>query len=303
MAIYTNSELAEARVSNFHRIDPEDNNVQLRKNLRYFMFELQDKNPFFQFALEVDPAGQDQNYGFHASQAIVYVKGETFRRGWVGYGNFNDTGGEDKFGVWSPHITNEKYATYSFQHHMKTSKNVKIAVKAGQAFLNPVTSADVHSVYTWSVQSSIDNESSKLKRSVGDKKEELGLTQGYGKYAEAADDLTSELLTLYDAGHEFINPQITERLQLLKDAVIERDAHKPNLQAMLVWVDGNTAKTGVVDFSQDKHKLLNERSYPSPQDMPVEIVNKISILQVGNKGDYVPDTGIRFEEDIFYVQM
>ena len=93
MAIYTNSELAEARVSNFHRIDPEDNNVQLRKNLRYFMFELQDKNPFFQFALEVDPAGQDQNYGFHASQAIVYVKGETFRRGWVGYGNFNDTGG------------------------------------------------------------------------------------------------------------------------------------------------------------------------------------------------------------------
>ena len=296
MAIYTNSELKEARVSNFHRIDPEDNNVMLRKHLRYFMFALQDKNPFFQFALESDPTKFSD--GMLASSATVYVKGETFR-----YANFNDTGGEDKFGVWSQHIVNEKYATYSYQHHMKTSKNVKTAVKAGQAFLNPVTSANVHSVYTWPVQSSIDNESSKLKRGVGDKEEELGLSQGYGKYAEAADDLKSELLTLYDVGHEFINPQITERLRLLKDAVIERDAHKPNLQAMLVWVDGNTAKTGVVDFSQDKNKLLNERSYPSPEDMPIEIVNKISILQVGNKGDYVPDTGIRFEEDIFYVQM
>ena len=77
MAIYTNSELKEARVSNFHRIDPEDNNVMLRKHLRYFMFELQDKIPFFQFALEDDPTKFSDD--MFASSATVYIKGETYR--------------------------------------------------------------------------------------------------------------------------------------------------------------------------------------------------------------------------------
>jgi len=298
MAIYTTSELDEARVSNFHKFDPEDNDIPMN-NFRYFLFELQAKNPRFKFALDRDPATLE---GLVTS-ASVYVEGETFRRGWVGKANFNDTGGEVKYGVWSPCIYNEKYAQYSYQYHMKTSKNLRTAVKAGQAFLNPVTSTNVHMAYAWNVQSQIDQETSQFNSAVAQNTEALGLTERYGKYVNAAKDLLSELLALYDAGHEFINPQISERLQAVKETRDERDAHKPNLQAMLVWVDGNTAKTGLVDFAQNKNELLDEKSYPSPEDMPTEVVNKISILQVGEANNYVPDTGMRFSEDIFYVQV
>ena len=301
MATYTEHELEEARVSNFYKIDPEDESILLN-DVRSLMLDLRKKNPRFEFALDNDPA-QPHGTTTMIAAANVYVEGETFRRGWIGRNNFNDTGGEIKYGVWSPQIFNEKYGTYSYQSHMKTSKILKNAVKSAMAFLDKVTSSDVHMAYSWSVQSKIDYETSKFNRLVSDKKEELGLTERYGKYADAGKDLMSELLGLHDAGHQFINPQITERLQGLKEVIIERDTHKPNLQAMLVWVDGNTARTGLVDFSQDKNQLLNEKSYPSPEDMPVEVVNKISILQVGKKEDYVPDTGIRFSEDIFYVQV
>ena len=47
--------------------------------------------------------------------------------------------GDDKYAVASRHITNDKYATYQDQHHMKTTVNLNTAVRNAEESVSCVT--------------------------------------------------------------------------------------------------------------------------------------------------------------------
>ena len=64
-----------------------------------------------------------------------------------------------------------------------------------------------------------------------------------------------------------------------------------------------THRLMVTSFLEKLNDLTNEKAWGPPNDMPIDILNKVSILQVAEKGDYVPDTGVQMADDIFYVQV
>ena len=69
-------------------------------------------------------------------QVWVYYPDEPFPLGFIGYGDFmTQEVGDDKYAVASRHITNDKYATYQDQHHMKTTVNLNTAVRNAKRFL------------------------------------------------------------------------------------------------------------------------------------------------------------------------
>ena len=218
-------------------------------------------------------------------RVYVYVEDETYVRGWIGYQNYNDTGGEEKFGVRSKQIINEKYGPHSYQHHLRASKTLKNAVKFAKGFLDRVTTAHVHEAYRYTVDKNIDSKVYEFTSGVANAVRELGLMS-----SNNSQGVMRELIALYDSGYEFLDNDLPTKIRAVKDAQGEKIDNAANKQAVLVWKDGSKVRTTTVNVA-------------TPEMLPVEIRNKISILQVAEDKTYLMDTGMRLGEDIFYVQV
>ena len=251
-----------------------------------FVTALQKECPHFQF-------------GEKGRGLFVYVDDETYTRGWIGYRNFYDTGGEEKYGVWSKGIINEKYGTYNYQHNMRMSKILKSAVKVAKGYMNRVTSANINEAYHHIVDSAVDSKAYSYKNEISSKTTALGIG-----YQDMGKRVMRELISLYDSGYEFLDTEIPQKIQELKDAISEHADNTANKQAVLVWKDGSKVRTTGVNLSEVYWKAVtDEKVYATPEMLPPEVLSKISILQVAEDEAYLMDTGMRFGEDIFYVQV
>ncbi len=285
MTRYTTKDLTRvSELRPYERLTPETYDMAKRHT---FLTALQGECPHFQFGYEND------------EKLFVYVEGETYTRGWIGYANFNDTGGEEKFGVWSKKIVNGKYAPYSLQHNLKTSKLLKNAVKAAKGYLNGVTTWDLNVAYFQYVDTAVDNKMYSFKSEVHGKNSALGLRD-----TDMGTRVQRELINLFNSGHEFLDPDLPPKIAELIEAIGERADNVANKFMTLVWKDGNKVRTGEVDTNAVWYNSLSEEKvYDTPEMLPMEIRNKISILQVADDETYLMDTGMRFGEDIFYVQV
>ena len=285
MTRYTTKDLTRvSALRPYERLTPETFSMAKRHT---FLTALQGECPHFQFGYEND------------EKLFVYVEGETYTRGWIGHANFNDTGGEEKFGVWSKKIVNGKYAPYSLQHHLKTSKLLKNAVKAAKGYLNAITTLDLNGAYFNTVGTAVDNKMYSFKSEVHGKNSALGLRD-----TDMGTRVQRELINLFNSGHEFHDPDLPPKIAELIEAIGERADNVANKFMTLVWKDGNKVRTGEVDLSVVWYNSLSEEKvYDTPEMLPMEIRNKISILQVADDETYLMDTGMRFGEDIFYVQV
>jgi hypothetical protein len=285
MTRYTTKDLTRvSALRPYERLTPETYDMAKRHN---FVTALQGECPHFQFGYEND------------EKLFVYVDGETYTRGWIGYANFNDTGGEEKFGVWCKKIVNGKYAPYSLQHHLKTSKLLKNAVKAAKGYLSAITTLDLNGAYFNTVGTAIDSKMYSFKSEVHGKNSALGLRD-----TDMGTRVQRELINLFNSGHEFLDPDLPPKIAELVEAIGERADNVANKFMTLVWKDGNKVRTGEVDTNAVWYNSLSEEKvYDTPEMLPMEIRNKISILQVADDEAYLMDTGMRFGEDIFYVQV
>ena len=258
--------------------------------LQQFISALQKECPHFRFGVRV--AG--------VNRVWVYAEDETYARGWIGYQNYNDTGGEEKFGVRSKQIINEKYGAHSYQHHLRASKILKNAVKFAKGFLDRVTTAHVHEAYRYTVDKSIDSKAYEFTSGVANAVRELGLMSG-----NSSQGVMRELIALYDSGYEFLDNDLPTKIRAVKDAQGEKIDNAANKQAVLVWKDGSKVRTTTVNVAQVRPTNFgfDAQVYATPEMLPVEIRNKISILQVAEDNTYLMDTGMRLGEDIFYVQV
>jgi hypothetical protein len=260
--------------------------------LQRFIWALRKECPHFRFGVR------------SANRTIrvqVYVEDETYVRGWIGYQNYNDTGGEDKYGVWSKQIMNNRYGYGSYQQHLTTSKTLKAMVKAAKGFLDRVTTSDVHQAHRYLVEKTIDSKTYKFKSEVSEAERELGIIG----HTDIGKGVLNELIMLYDSGHQFLDSELPAKIQAVKDARGDQQDNPTNKQAVLVWKDGTKVRTAPVDVSNYSipKTLPDEQVYATPEMLPPEILSKISILQVAENETYLMDTGMRFGETLFYVQV
>ena len=231
----------------------------------------------------------------------VYHPDETFSRGWIGFDNYYDKGGESKFVVRAPSIMNNRYATYSQQHHMAMSKNVNTLLRQCKAHLVRVTTDQVNSYYFHDFKNGIDNSNAELKATVKKLQSDLGVNA----YGAAGDALLIELESLRNAGHEFSVPSINKTLDELKEAREFNKDSTVSSRGALVWQDGKKIRAVDVetyDTSRWKSIVGEEQVYPTQDDIPAHILDKLFQLQIAEKGKFLPDVGLRCSEDVSYVQ-
>ena len=238
-------------------------------------------------------------------QVWVYYPDEPFPLGFIGYGDFmTQEVGDDKYAVASRHITNDKYATYQDQHHMKTTVNLNTAVRNAKRFLrswSPIEllRANLRDACNES-QQSLSDTSSKVRNQMRDL---------FDQDRPAGGKMLAELRNLVTSGHVFLDAKFAEDLTLmfitLDEARALRDKPVHMYFVSVTNVRGQqTFTVGAVDNVNKGHfsaDVDNNFERYTVDTIPEDIMGKLSVLSMVDAETYVDDVGYRADEGLFYV--
>ncbi len=237
-------------------------------------------------------------------KAWVYYPDEPYPMGYIGYGDFRtEVVGDDTYMVASRTVTNDKYATYQDQHHMKMTVNIDTAVRNAKRFLrnfSPYEMARAHLAEATSKSQDSESGAGTEYRNA--------MRNLFDHESSQSNKMLTELRNLVDTGHEFVDAafgaDLTAMFKLYDDHKLVKD--KP-IHCYFVRVYERFGKqTFDVCMVDDMHtnrwnaKVSNDfQRYTD--DLPDDIMGKLAMLNMVESGTYVDDVGYRADEGLFYV--
>ena len=230
----------------------------------------------------------------------VYTEGQPFTMGYIGYGDWRDSGVEniDYYNVVSPNITNEKYS-YGDARHRKMSTKLDVALKTAKRYFRNLTPEqmaqnEVDGILTsyksvrYKLREDKDNKHSKLLRS---------------------DAVISEFRHMMEQGYEFVDKSFCAEVQAYITSIDEHaEAKAKGLSVAFVRV---FEKFGEQTFQVVKMHGLHNMSRPPIDDaveytsetLPADLMGKLSTLNMLEKDGYVEDVGFNSGDGLFYVTL
>ena len=238
------------------------------------------------------------------NKAWVYYPDEPYPMGYIGCGDFRtEVVGDDTYMVASRTITNDKYATYQDQHHMKMTVNINTAVRNAKRFLRNFSPREIARAHL----SSVTDKAKDSQSSVGTEYRNAMRTL-FDHESSQSNKMLTELRNLMDTGHEFIDAsfgvELTTMFSLLDEYKSLRD--KP-VHCYFVRVFEKFGKqTFDVCMVDDIHTntwnaKVSEDFQRYTDDLPEYIMGKLAMLNMVENGTYVDDVGYRADDSVFYV--
>ena len=232
----------------------------------------------------------------------VHMPKDPFCLGWIGYGDFQTTVSADKLSyvVYSKNISNWKYGDYNDQYHMAMSVNLNTAVRNAKKYLRPLSTSDM-ALEKYS-EMLTHSEKSKSKAS----NDAYNARSDMLRHSETKPNALVEYMrTLVNTGHEFTDKELEGTLlnyfKLEKESIelknkvintvfvrVHERFGKQVFDVATVVKDGYSNKTqSVVNYNRD--------------NLPEDIMGKISALSMVENGHWVDDVGYRVDATLFYV--
>ena len=242
----------------------------------------------------------------------VYTPDSMFVMGWVAYGDYGlDTPTGDKFVVGSHRIINRKYCEDRDQHHMSFTTKMVTAVRSAKRYILPIGHGEVarrtindtnHTV------AAFNSEISSLAKVALSK---IGLE---GRLAEvSSSDVWAELCHKLDTNNPFLSAEFERYVGEAREKINVWKVHQSASTDMYcVRVYERLGKQVFdVNLISDLPNQYNwrpvhnadfgNRRYNSMDELPEEIMNKISALSICEVGGFVEEVGHRSMNTLYYV--
>ena len=274
-------------------------------HLRMFMGKVREVYPRCQFSYGADPSPSSGRN--HPGKTVyVYHDWKPLTMGKIGYGNFRNEGGEDNFMVASTQISNEKYASYSDQHHMKMTKNHEVAISNVKKFLRDVPTKELAQHFAHNVRNQWSETNSGLEQTI---------QQTFGQafdYYKTKDTVIRELEHLASIGHEWLDPQFAEKIDLLLRTYAEKMEAARERSPKIVMVSAESRPSGVryeLASTEDISTYVGDIEWVPvasvsedalAQEYP-DIVGKLAMLQMCDIDQWVDGVGCRVTSTVHYV--
>jgi hypothetical protein len=231
--------------------------------------------------------------------------------GWVAYGDFRDGGdGTNMYVVQSRTIVNGKYSEYSKQYFMKMSTNVDVAVRNAKKFLRMMSPQEIAGTRLRDASNAVDsvvdtarNEFTEIRNKVIDVETSL-----YSSRTNVGSALINELRHLMNSNHEFVDAEFGQNLTTFFTKQDELTALQNRTVPM--WFVRVYERMGqqmfdvlTIDNAESRYRaqMSDDVSRYTADDLPEEIMQKLSVLNILSKDDYVDDVGFSAGEGMFYV--
>lgn len=287
------------------------NNIPVTKKLKDMATALQNRMRGIRLALgDFTTVGKsslpNDEWQNVVSDLYVYVPGERYARGLIGFGKFRVSGGnydEDDFQymVKSSSIRNAKYNPGREQFHMMISSNQDSAIRSAMTNLRAYTVPMIASIESKDFCNHLNEAYRAKERVVGT------------KFSETfhSSTLREELLSLYASGFRFTNTTLNQGMEsyLAAKAELKEYSQRSGLayfvQVRLVngeqWVD----ILDVAGFNKQDVRYsdtaISEQKTIRGEDVPYDIAAKIATLSMLGDGESVEGVGTRVREDSYWV--
>ena len=231
--------------------------------------------------------------------------------GWVAYGDYRDGGdGTNMYIVQARTIVNGKYAEYSKQYFMKMSTNVDVAVRNAKKFLRMMSPQEIAGTRLRDASNAVDgvvdtarNEFTEIRNKVIDVETSL-----YSSRTNTGSALLNELRHLMNSNHEFIDADFGQNLTAFftkQDELTALQNRTVPMWFVRVYERMSQQMFDVltIDNAESSYKaqMSDDVSRYTADDLPEEIMQKLSVLNILSKDDYVDDVGFSAGEGMFYV--
>ena len=234
----------------------------------------------------------------------VYYPDEPYPMGYIGYGDFRtEVTGDDQYIVGSRTITNDKYGSHQDQHNMKMTVNVETAMRNARRFLRNFSPQEMAKSKLNTVCNQSQDSLSCAGNAYRNKMREL-----FDHESSRSNKMLTELRNLVDTGHEFVDASFGSELHAMFELLDNQKALKDKpIHMYFVRVfekfGKQTFDVGTIDNVQKSSwqaEMSNEfKRYTD--DLPEEIMGKLSVLTMVENDSYVDDVGYRAAEGMFYV--
>ena len=231
--------------------------------------------------------------------------------GWVAYGDFRNGGdGTDMYVVQSRTIVNDKYSDYSSQYFMKMSTKIDVAVRNAKKFLRMMSPQEIAGTRLRDASNAVDGvvdaartEFTEIRNKVIDVETSL-----YSSRTNTGSALLNELRHLMNSNHEFIDADFGQNLTTFFTKQDELTALQNRTVPM--WFVRVYERMGqqmfdvlTIDNAESTYRaqMSDDVSRYTADDLPEEIMQKLSVLNILSKDDYVDDVGFSAGEGMFYV--
>jgi len=239
----------------------------------------------------------------------VYMPDQPYCLGWIGYGDYRVGGdGTEMYVVVSGNISNDKYADYNVQHRMKMSTNIDVALRNAKKFIRPMTPATIAGTRLRDATNAVSNVVEGAKRRMREQQEKVidAQTSYYGR--NVASKLMNELHHLLTINHEFVDPQFGTDLATYFELAAEHDELANRTVPMWfvrVYERWGTQHFDVltIDKANEPYQatISDEVQRFDAESLPDAIMQKLSVLNILEKDDYVDGVGYAAGEGMFYV--
>ena len=246
------------------------------------MDEIKKKNPMLSFKVGSnrlyvnDPLGANGRVEIKTSLNVVDANDPDKNIGGIGLD------GENKYWVRSRLIRNEKYGRWNTsQHQSKSSKHMKNIVKEATKYLKPLSYEEVANEYSNGIERAINDMQGRAQR------------KAYVHMKQEFADVFPELLHMHNTGYTPATPKMAQAIAFAVENKEELEKYY-NYQPkkVMVWVRPNS-----VVYEIDKElKQVN-----SVQELPEYLHQKIFVLDITDKGQFVEDVGIKQDTGIYWV--
>lgn len=201
-------------------------------------------------------------------------------------GIFLDRDDGDSYGVDAPGITNERYAAHNRKHHMKKSKDFKKAMKVAMQHIKPHGFSTLRNEYEHEV---VQNISAKIQSPA--------LNTLRNAFQVGLGDMFDELRHMIRTGYTPTTVKMQEAMALVEAEGDELERYRRyNPRKAFVWLNTDKALYSFDGDEQSTALVAN-----TMDELPEDIRNKLSVLQISPAGSTIIDVGLKIDDTKYWV--
>lgn len=280
--------------------------VWINKKLANFLVLLRNQIRGVEFGVTSDCSTQ-WLFGDRVFKEVwAYLPNQPYALGRVGHGDPSVDRDSDKEAYWvySRTIFNAKYAAHRDQYNMVTTKDMFKAVKEAKKSLRAYSPHECALVTARDFTHAVENEVNTVNNAVSSTKYKV--TDSPDLYREL-----QHILELSDHGqYQFLSDDLKAKVQAWKQATDEWAVEKVrSIPSCFVHVNviRDKQRFDVVECADAKQvsKCLRDNSstnYYYEEDLPTELMGKLSVLSLLEGGQYSKGVGLRISDTMFWVE-
>jgi hypothetical protein len=234
------------------------------------------------------------------AEVWVYFPGDQYCTMRLGFAEYGVAGTSDKYGVYSRHVTNERFRSNREQHHMIMAEALPRMLKAIKKCMRPYTPSDIAGMTFDDIQGRLSSQRYTVSNAFDEARAQVRIHRSF----------FSEMRALLNLGYQFSDASFTAAVKTMVDTYEENEAKKHTahhgyyVQVREYMGEQVFDVIPVFDIRQMRSSNLGTHTTYNADGLAqfdAELPSKLAALSMLEDGAFVEELGLKANEVRYWV--